>query len=156
MPVTPRRRRLLSILAALAVLGAIVMLVLGAFHGNLVFFFSPSDVAAGQAPKERTFRVGGLVKEASIRREADGVTLTFVVTDTEKELAVRYRGILPDLFREGKGAVVQGRIGADGVFMAVEVLARHDENYTPPEVAQALDDARKRKAIEAAAKTLKQ
>jgi cytochrome c-type biogenesis protein CcmE len=101
-------------------------------------------VAAGRAPKDRTFRVGGVVKEASVRRAADGVTLTFVVTDTEKELAVRYKGLLPDLFREGKGAVVQGRMGADGVFAATEVLAKHDENYTPPEVAQAVDDARRR------------
>ncbi|MDR2451643.1 MAG: cytochrome c maturation protein CcmE [Candidatus Accumulibacter sp.] len=152
----PRHRRLLLILAGLAVLGAILALILNAFHGNLVFFFSPSEVAAGHAPKERTFRVGGVVKEGSLRREADGVTLTFVVTDTEKELVVRYQGILPDLFREGKGAVAQGRIGGDGVFAATQVLAKHDENYTPPEVAQAVDEAQKRKAIEATAKTLKQ
>jgi cytochrome c-type biogenesis protein CcmE len=153
--VKPPHRRLLSILAGLVVLGAITALVLNAFHGNLVFFFSPTEVAAGQAPKDRTFRVGGLVKEGTLRRQADGVTLTFVVTDTEKELPVRYKGILPDLFREGKGAVVQGRIGDDGVFAATEVLAKHDENYTPPEVAQAVDDARKRKAIESTAQTLK-
>jgi cytochrome c-type biogenesis protein CcmE len=153
--VKPRRRRLLLIVSGLAVLGAIVALVLSAFHDNLVFFFSPTEVAAGRAPKDRTFRVGGVVKESSLRRAADGVTLTFVVTDTEKELTVRYKGLLPDLFREGKGAVVQGRIGVDGVFAATEVLAKHDENYTPPEVAQAVDDARKRKAIEAMAKTLK-
>jgi cytochrome c-type biogenesis protein CcmE len=153
--VKTRHRRLLLIAAGLVVLGAIAALVLNAFHSNLVFFFSPTEVAAGQAPKDRMFRVGGLVKEASIRREADGVTLTFVVTDTEKELPVRYKGILPDLFREGKGAVVQGRIGDDGVFAATEVLAKHDENYTPPEVEQAVGDAQKRKAIESTAKTLK-
>ncbi|MDR0577663.1 MAG: cytochrome c maturation protein CcmE [Candidatus Accumulibacter sp.] len=150
-----RHQRLLLILAGLAVLAAIAALVLNAFQGNLVFFFSPAEVAAGQAPKDRMFRVGGLVKEGSIRREADGVTLVFIVTDTEKELPVRYKGILPDLFREGKGAVVQGRIGGDGVFAATEVLAKHDENYTPPEAAQAVGDARKRReAIEATAKTL--
>ncbi|MDR3220462.1 MAG: cytochrome c maturation protein CcmE [Candidatus Accumulibacter sp.] len=149
-----RHRRLLLILAALAVLGVIAALVLNAFHGNLVFFFSPAQVAAGEAPKGKLFRVGGLVKEGSVRREADGVTLTFIVTDTEKELAVRYKGILPDLFREGKGAVAQGRIDGDGVFTATEVLAKHDENYTPPEAAQAVNDAQQRKAIEATAKTL--
>jgi cytochrome c-type biogenesis protein CcmE len=153
--VKPRHRRLLLILAGLAVLGAISALVLNAFRSNLVFFFSPTEVAAGQAPKDRAFRVGGVVKEGSVQREAGGVTLSFVVTDTEKELAVRYRGILPDLFREGKGAVAQGRIGGDGVFAATQVLAKHDENYTPPEVAQAVDDAQRRKAIEATAKTLK-
>jgi cytochrome c-type biogenesis protein CcmE len=153
--VKPRHQRLLLIVSGLAVFSAILALVLNAFHSNLVFFFSPTEVAAGHAPKERTFRVGGVVKEGSVRRETDGVTLTFIVTDTEKELAVRYQGILPDLFREGKGAVAQGRIGDDGVFAATEVLAKHDENYTPPEVAQAVDDAQKRKAIEATVKTLK-
>jgi cytochrome c-type biogenesis protein CcmE len=153
--VKARHQRLLLILAGLAVLGAILALVLNAFHSNLVFFLSPTEVAAGSAPRDRTFRVGGVVKEGSVRRETDGVTLNFVVTDTDKELTVRYRGILPDLFRDGKGAVVQGRIGDDGVFAATVVLAKHDENYTPPEVAQAVDDAQRRKAIEATAKTLK-
>ncbi|MDR1935820.1 MAG: cytochrome c maturation protein CcmE [Candidatus Accumulibacter sp.] len=154
-----RHQRLLLILAGLAVFGVVAALVLHAFRSNLVFFFSPAEVAAGEAPKDRIFRVGGLVKEASVRREADGVTLNFVLTDTEKELAVRYKGILPDLFGEGIGAVAQGRLGEDGVFAATEVLARHDENYTPPEVAQAIGDAHERTqarktAIKATAKTV--
>ncbi|MDR2112387.1 MAG: cytochrome c maturation protein CcmE [Candidatus Accumulibacter sp.] len=155
----PRRQRLLLILAGLTVLGLIAALVFNAIRGNLVFFFSPTEVAAGAAPKDRIFRVGGLVKEASVRREADGVTLRFVVTDTEKELAVRYKGLLPDLFGEGKGAVIQGRLGEDGVFAATEVLAKHDENYLPPEVEQAVGGAHERAqarkaAIEATAKTV--
>ena len=157
----PRHKRLLLIVAGLAILGLIAVLVLNAFRSNLVFFFSPSQVAAGEAPKGRTFRVGGLVKEQSIRREADGVTLRFVVTDTEKDLAVAYRGILPDLFKEGKGAVAQGKLGEDGVFVASEVLAKHDENYMPPEAAQAVGDAHARAAankaaVEAASRTIQQ
>ena len=117
-------------------------------------------MAAGEAPKGKAFRVGGLVGEKSIRREADGVTINFVITDTEKEVLVRYKGILPDLFREGKGAVVQGKFAEDGVFQASEVLAKHDENYMPPEAAQAVGDAEQRaaankKAVESATKTLK-
>ena len=120
-----RHKRLLLILAGLAVLGGIAALVLNAFQSNLVFFFSPTQVAAGEAPKGKPFRIGGMVKEGSIRREADGVTLSFVVTDTEKDIAVRYKGILPDLFKEGKGAVAQGKLGEDGIFAASEVLAKH-------------------------------
>ena len=155
-----RHKRLLLILAGLAVLGAVIALVLNAFQSNLVFFFSPTQVAAGEAPKGKAFRVGGLVGEKSIRREADGVTINFVITDTEKEVLVRYKGILPDLFREGKGAVVQGKFAEDGVFQASEVLAKHDENYMPPEAAQAVGDAEQRaaankKAVESATKTLK-
>ena len=155
-----RHKRLLLILAGLVILGAVTMLVLNAFESNLVFFFSPTQVAAGEAPKGKAFRVGGLVGEKSIRREADGVTINFVITDTEKEVLVRYKGILPDLFREGKGAVVQGKFAEDGVFQASEVLAKHDENYMPPEAAQAVGDAEQRaaankKAVESATKTLK-
>ena len=155
-----RHKRLLLILAGLVILGAVTMLVLNAFQSNLVFFFSPTQVAAGEAPKGKAFRVGGLVGEKSIRREADGVTINFVITDTEKEVLVRYKGILPDLFREGKGAVVQGKFAEDGVFQASEVLAKHDENYMPPEAAQAVGDAEQRaaankKAVESATKTLK-
>ena len=155
-----RHKRLLLILAGLAILGAVAALVLNAFQSNLVFFFSPTQVAAGEAPKGKAFRVGGLVGEKSIRREADGVTINFVITDTEKEVLVRYKGILPDLFREGKGAVVQGKFAEDGVFQASEVLAKHDENYMPPEAAQAVGDAEQRaaankKAVESATKTLK-
>ena len=156
-----RHKRLLLILAGLVILGAVTMLVLNAFQSNLVFFFSPTQVAAGEAPKGKPFRVGGMVKEGSIRREADGVTLRFVVTDTEKDLAVAYRGILPDLFKEGKGAVAQGKLGEDGVFVASEVLAKHDENYMPPEAAQAVGDAHARAAankaaVEAASRTIQQ
>ena len=132
------------IAGGLAVLGLIVALVLNAFQSNLVFFFSPTQVAAGEAPKGKAFRVGGLVKESSLRRDADGVTLRFVITDIESDVTVAYKGILPDLFREGKGAVAQGKLGADGVFTASEVLAKHDENYMPPEAAQALGDAHAR------------
>ena len=137
----PRHKRLLLIVAGLAILGLIAVLVLNAFRSNLVFFFSPSQVAAGEAPKGRIFRVGGLVKEQSIRREADGVTIAFVITDTAHDIPIRYQGILPDLFKEGKGAVAQGKIGDDQVFTATEVLAKHDENYMPPEAAKAVDDA---------------
>ena len=155
-----RHQRIALILAGLAIFGAVVALVLNAFRSNLVFFFSPTQVAAGEAPKGKAFRVGGLVGEKSIRREADGVTINFVITDTEKEVLVRYKGILPDLFREGKGAVVQGKFAEDGVFQASEVLAKHDENYMPPEAAQAVGDAEQRaaankKAVESATKTLK-
>ncbi len=154
-----RHKRLLLILAGLAVLGAVIALVLNAFQSNLVFFFSPTQVAAGEAPKGKPFRIGGMVKEGSIQREADGVTLRFAITDTERDITVAYKGILPDLFKEGKGAVVQGRLGEDGVFVAKEVLAKHDENYMPPEAAKAVGDAHARalqkQAIEATAKTVK-
>jgi len=148
-----RHKRLLLILAGLVVLGAVAALVLNAFRSNLVFFFSPTQVAAGEAPKGKAFRIGGMVKEGSIRREADGVTLSFVVTDTEKDIAVRYKGILPDLFKEGKGAVAQGKIGDDGIFIASEVLAKHDENYMPPEAAQAVGEAHARALLKKAQET---
>ena len=152
-----RHKRLLLILAGLAVLGAVIALVLNAFQSNLVFFFSPTQVAAGEAPKGKPFRIGGMVKEGSIQREADGVTLRFAITDTERDITVAYKGILPDLFKEGKGAVVQGRLGDDGVFVAKEVLAKHDENYMPPEAAKAVGDAQAQKAvIEATSRTVKQ
>ena len=130
-------------------------------RSNLVFFFSPTQVAAGEAPKGKNFRIGGMVKEGSIAREADGVTMRFVVTDTDKEMVVNYKGILPDLFKEGKGVVAQGKLGEDGLFTANEVLAKHDENYMPPEAAKAVGDAHERAAAnkaaaEAASHTLKQ
>lgn len=158
-----RHQRIALILAGLAIFGAVVALVLNAFRSNLVFFFSPTQVVTGEAPKGKPFRVGGLVKAGSIVREADGVTLRFVMTDMERDLTVAYKGILPDLFREGKGAVAQGKLGDDGegsVFVASEVLAKHDENYMPPEAAQALGDAHARglatqAAEQAAARTLK-
>ena len=155
-----RHKRLLLILAGLDVLGAVAALVLNAFQSNLVFFFSPTQVAAGEAPKGKPFRIGGMVKDGTIQREADGVTLRFVITDLENDVSVAYKGILPDLFREGKGAVAQGKLAADGLFVASEVLAKHDENYMPPEAAQALGDAHARgmaiqAAEQAAARTLK-
>jgi len=155
-----RHKRIALILGGLAVLGLVVALVLNAFQSNLVFFFSPTQVAAGEAPKGKAFRIGGMVKAGSLKREADGVTLRFVVTDTEQDMTVTYKGILPDLFKEGKGAVAQGKLGADGVFAASEVLAKHDENYMPPEAAQAVGDAHARAAankaaVEATGKTLK-
>ena len=156
-----RHKRIALIVGGLAILGLVVALVLNAFQSNLVFFFSPTQVVAGEAPKGKYFRVGGLVKAGSIVREADGVTLRFVMTDIENDMIVAYKGILPDLFREGKGAVAQGKFGDDGVFVASEVLAKHDENYMPPEAAQALGDAHARglatqAAEQAAARTLKQ
>ena len=152
-----RHKRIALILGGLLVLGGVAALVLNAFQSNLVFFFSPTQVAAGEAPKGKPFRIGGMVKEGSIRREADGVTLRFIITDTEKDMLVAYKGILPDLFKEGKGAVAQGKLGEDGLFTASEVLAKHDENYMPPEAAKAVGDAHARAltkaAMEAAAKT---
>jgi len=125
-------------------LGAATALVLTAFEQNLVFFFTPSQVAANEAPQGRTFRIGGMVVAGSVKR--DGVEVRFVVTDTAKTIPVTYRGALPDLFREGKGVVAQGQLGADGVFAAREVLAKHDENYMPPDAAHALEKAALQKA----------
>lgn len=151
-----RQQRLALIVGGLAVLGIAAALVLNAFQSNLVFFFSPTQVATGEAPKDRLFRVGGMVKEGSLAREADGVSVRFVVTDTAREMTVVYKGILPDLFREGKGVVAQGKLGNDRLFVASEVLAKHDENYMPPEAAKALDDAGRRAQNEKAAHSLKQ
>lgn len=134
----PRHKRLAIIAAGVAAIAVAAALVLNAFQSNLVFFFSPSQVAAGEAPKDRAFRVGGMVQTGSVKRLGDGLTVEFVVTDTAKSIPVTYKGILPDLFREGKGVVAQGRLGTDGVFRADEVLAKHDENYMPPEVAESL------------------
>ncbi len=136
-----RHKRLAMILGGLAVIGVAVALVMSAFQQNLVFFFSPSQVAANEAPKGRAFRVGGLVEQGSVKR--DGVMVSFRVTDTAHVVKVSYSGILPDLFKEGKGVVAQGKLGADGTFMATEVLAKHDENYMPPEAAHAVEQAHK-------------
>ncbi len=138
----PRTKRGLAIVVGLTVLGTAIALVLNAFQSNLVFFFSPSQVAANEAPRERSFRIGGLVKEGSIQRDSKGLTINFVVTDLAQTIPVTYTGLLPDLFREGKGVVAQGKLGADGVFRAEQVLAKHDENYMPPEAAAALEKAR--------------
>ena len=142
-----RHRRLSIIVLCLAALGAAAALVLNAMQSNLVFFFTPTQVAAKEAPQNRSFRIGGLVEEGSIKRQPDGLTVRFNVTDTARTIPVVYTGLLPDLFREGKGVVTQGRIGAEGVFQADEVLAKHDENYMPPEAAHALEQAKKANAL---------
>jgi cytochrome c-type biogenesis protein CcmE len=137
----PRQKRIAMVIGGLAALGIAAALVLAAFQQNLVFFFTPSQVAAKEAPLGKTFRIGGMVETGSVKRQADGLTVHFVVTDTAKSIPVTYRGALPDLFREGKGVVAQGRVGPDGVFQAAEVLAKHDENYMPPEAAEAVKKA---------------
>jgi cytochrome c-type biogenesis protein CcmE len=147
----PRHKRLIAIAAGVVALGVAAALVLNAFQQNLVFFFTPSQVAANEAPQGRTFRIGGMVEKGSVKRE--GVEVKFVVTDTAKTIPVVYQGALPDLFREGKGVVAQGQLGPDGVFRAREVLAKHDENYMPPEAAEAVQKAHE--AAAKAAKTLK-
>jgi len=136
----PRNKRIAIALGVVAVLGAVTALVLSAFQSNLVFFYSPLQVANKEVPTGRTFRLGGLVVVGSVKR--DGVRVNFSVTDTAQTVAVRYEGILPDLFKEGKGVVAQGQL-RDGVFEAKEVLAKHDENYMPPEAAEALKNAAK-------------
>ena len=145
----PRHKRLAIAGGVVVAVGAIAALVLNAFQSNLVFFFTPTQIAAGEAPKGKAFRLGGLVKDGSLKRQPDGLTVQFIVTDTAKEITVAYTGILPDLFREGKGVVAQGKLGENGLFSATEVLAKHDENYMPPEAQHAVDEAHK------AAKTVK-
>jgi len=152
----PRHRRFAWIGAGVLLLAVAAGLGLNAFQSNLVFFFSPTDVAENRAPQGRAFRIGGMVVEKSLTRASDGLTVRFAVTDTLKTVPVVYTGILPDLFKEGKGVVAQGKIGPDGVFHATEVLAKHDENYMPPEAAAAIDQAHNRAAMDKAAKTVKQ
>jgi cytochrome c-type biogenesis protein CcmE len=146
---TPRQKRFWFITAAVIVLCLAAAFVLNAFQSNLVFFFTPTQVAKGEAPKNRLFRIGGMVKEGSLVRGADEIE--FVVTDFSNEVAVHYKGLLPDLFKEGKGVVAQGRLNDQNVLYASEVLAKHDENYMPPEAKGAMDKA----AIERASKSLK-
>ena len=136
---TPRQKRFAIIGGVLVALAGATALVLNAFRSNMVFFYTPTQIAAGEAPKERTFRLGGLVRQGSVKR--DGIVVSFVVTDTAKDVAVQFEGTLPDLFKEGKGVVAQGAINASGTFVAKEVLAKHDENYMPPEAAEALKRA---------------
>ena len=138
---TPKRKRLWLVVGSLAVLGFAATLVLTALNDNIVFFYSPTQMAEKQIPPERRFRMGGLVEAGSVKKSADGQETRFRVTDTNKTVDVVYRGLLPDLFREGQGVVAEGSLGADGVFVAREVLAKHDENYMPPEVAKAIKDA---------------
>jgi len=137
----PRHKRLAIIGGIVGAVAVAVGLVLNAFQSNLVFFYSPSQIVAKEAPASRTFRLGGLVKEGSVKR--NGTDVSFAVTDTAQTIAVQYSGILPDLFKEGKGVVAQGQLRNDGVFVAREVLAKHDENYMPPEAAEALQKAQK-------------
>jgi cytochrome c-type biogenesis protein CcmE len=153
-----RHRRLVFIAASLAALSLAAWLVLGAFRNNLVFFFSPTQIATKEAPVGRTFRIGGLVENGSLKRDSDGLTVRFTVTDTANSIQVVYKGILPDLFKEGRGCVAQGRVSADGVFYADQIMAKHDENYMPPEAARALDQAKDMEKVKnsanEAAKTL--
>lgn len=135
-----RTRRAIAVVAGLSALGGASALVLNAFSSNLVFFFSPTQVMQQQAPQGRAFRIGGLVEQGSVAREAQGLTVRFAVTDLAQRVPVVYSGLLPDLFQEGKGVVAQGRLGPDGVFRAEQVLAKHDENYMPPEVARAIKE----------------
>ena len=137
-----RHKRIGFIVAGLAALGIATFFVASAFRNNLVFFFSPTQVAAREAPVNRTFRIGGLVETGTLKRDQDGLTVRFTVTDTAASIPVVYKGILPDLFKEGRGCVAQGRVGTDGVFYAESVLAKHDENYMPPEAGQAIDKAK--------------
>ena len=139
----PRHKRIALIAGGLAVLGIAAGLILNAFQSNLVFFFSPTQILANEAPQGRTFRIGGMVETGSLKRQGDGLTVSFSVTDTARTVPVVYTGILPDLFKEGKGVVAQGSLGPDGVFHATQVLAKHDENYMPPEAAHALEQAKK-------------
>ena len=136
-----RTRRALAVLVGLGALGGASALVLNTFQSNLVFFFSPTQVMANEAPRERSFRVGGLVEEGSVQRDPQSLTLRFMVTDRAQKIPVTYTGLTPDLFKEGKGVVAQGKLGKDGVFRADQVLAKHDENYMPPEAAAALKAA---------------
>ena len=134
----PRQKRFALVAMGLTSLGLAAWLVLSAFQDNLVFFFTPTQMLAGEAPKGKSFRIGGMVEEGSVKRQADGMTVAFVITDNAQRVNAQYRGVLPDLFKEGKGVVAQGKLGDNQVFMADEVLAKHDENYMPPEAAYAL------------------
>src|SRR6056300_1288724 len=134
-----RHQRLSLIVIGLAILGLATYLVLNALEGNLSYFFSPSQVHNGEAPKDYVFRLGGMVEKGSVQRAEGDLTVNFVVTDNNKTMAVAYTGILPDLFDEGQGVIAQGKLNADNVFIADEVLAKHDENYMPPEVAAAME-----------------
>src|SRR6266487_5669766 len=142
-----RHKRIAFILAGLAGLGIAAALILNAFQNNLVFFFSPTQVVAKEAPTGRMFRIGGLVEKGTLQRDNDGLTVHFTVTDTANSIPVVYKGILPDLFKEGRGCVAQGKVGADGVFYADSILAKHDENYMPPQAGQAIDEAKAAKTL---------
>ena len=153
-----RHKRLIFIFASLAAVSLAIFLVLRALGKNIAYSFSPTQVAAKEAPVNKTFRIGGLVQNGTLKRDSDGLTIRFTVTDTASNIPVVYKGILPDLFKEGRGCVAQGRVGSDGVFYADQIMAKHDENYMPPEAAQALDKAKDMEKIKnsanEAAKTL--
>src|SRR5512132_1000208 len=153
-----RHKRIAFIVVGIAALSIAAYLVASAFRNNLVFFYSPTQVAAKEAPINKTFRIGGLVQNGTLKRDSDGLTVRFNVTDTASNIAVVYKGILPDLFKEGRGCVAQGRVGGDGVFYADQIMAKHDENYMPPEAARALDQAKDMEKVKnsanEAAKTL--
>ena len=137
-----RHKRGIFIVASLAAIGLAAWLLLAAFKNNLVFFFSPTQIATKEAPVGKTFRIGGLVQDGTLKRDTDGLTIRFTVTDTANTIPVVYKGILPDLFKEGRGCVAQGRVGSDGVFYADQIMAKHDENYMPPEAAKALEQGK--------------
>lgn len=137
----PRHKRAAIIVGALVAIAIAAVLILNALNSNIALYVTPTEVAAGNAPKGQAFRIGGMVKDGSVKR--DGLTVHFVITDMAKDIPVAYTGILPDLFKEGKGAVIQGRLESNGQFVASEVLAKHDENYMPPEAKHALDEAQK-------------
>ena len=137
----PRQKRIALIAGGLASVALAAVLTLNALDSNIALYVTPSEVAAGKAPQGKAFRIGGMVKEGSVKRQ--DMTVRFVVTDTAKDIPVAYTGILPDLFKEGKGVVAEGKIGSDGVFASTQVLAKHDENYMPPEAAHALEQAAK-------------
>ena len=138
---TPRKKRMVLVGIILLGVGTAAALAVSAFRQNMLYFFSPTQVAGGEAPLGHPFRLGGLVENGSLQRAGDGLTVRFIVTDTAHRIPVTYSGILPDLFREGQGIVALGKLGSDGGFSADEVLAKHDENYMPPEVAAALKTA---------------
>lgn len=146
-----RHKRFAFIAVGIVAVGLAVALVLNALDKNVSLYFTPTQVFNNEAPQGRSFRIGGLVEEGSVKREADGLTVNFAITDTHKRIPVVYKGILPDLFKEGKGVVAQGKVGADGVMHADEVLAKHDENYMPPEAADALKKAEAANAAASAA-----
>jgi cytochrome c-type biogenesis protein CcmE len=142
MELKARHKRMALIAVGLALVALATTLILNAFKSNMVFFYTPTQVEKGEVPKGTGFRIGGLVVPGSLKRGDDGLTVNFTITDTAKTVPVIYKGILPDLFKEGKGVVAQGKVGSDGLFMASEVLAKHDENYMPPEAAEALKRAK--------------
>lgn len=151
MALKARHKRFILIAIGLALLGLAAMLITNAFRSNMVFFYTPTQVHQGEVPKDTSFRIGGLVLKDSLKRQDDGLTVNFVVTDTVQTVPVVYKGILPDLFKEGKGVVAQGKVGADGLFTASEVLAKHDENYMPPEAAEALKRAKAQQGMNSVA-----